>query len=168
MDKDAQHPNEVVALMAWNPLHWLAWLAALALAVPATRMLLDLGHFVPGGLAIETDGASGEIGDESFSLDLPMRVFNGTGQVIYHVSLWVEAYACPADGSALGSCRKIGAFAQEVPMNSAPGSSASFSQGYTGGIPAGIPGRHLRILRKVQGVEDEDDRERERELASVF
>jgi hypothetical protein len=168
MGKEPHNPNEVVALLAWNPLHWLAWLAALALAVPATRMLLDLGHFVPGGLAIETDGASGEIDDASFSLDLPMRVFNGTSQVIYHVSLWVEAYACPEDGSALGNCRKIGAFAQEVPMNAMPGSSASFSQSFTSGLPAGIPGRHLRIMRKVQGVEDEDDRERERELASMF
>ena len=167
MDTDAQHSNQVDALLAWNPLHWLAWLGALALAVPATRMLQDLGHFVPGGLAIETDGASGEIGDETFTLDLPMRVFNGTGQAIYHVSLSVEAYACPAEASALGDCRKIGAFAQEVPMNSAPGSSASFTQGYSGALPADLPGRHLRILRKVQDVENADDRERERELASL-
>ncbi len=116
--------------------------------------MLDAGHFVPGGLAIETDGATGRIADGRFSLALPMRVYNGTNRVITNVSLWVEAYACPDDGSALPDCAKFTAFEQSVPMKTSPKSSGWFSQGVSGGLPEHIPGMALRIVRKVQSVDD--------------
>jgi len=117
-------------------------------------MALDMGHFVPGGLAIETDGASGEIGDGRFRLALPMRVYNGTNRVITHVSLWVDAYACPGEGVALPDCAKFTSFEQSVPMNTAPKSSGWFAQAVDGGLPENLPGHSLRIVRTVHSVDD--------------
>ena len=141
-------------LLAWRPLRWLGWLALSVTAVPVTRLWLDAGHYVPGGLAIETDGASGQIGDGRYSLALPMRVYNGTDRVITNVSLWVEAYACPDEGAALPDCRKLSAFEQTVPMQTSPKSSGWFQQEVSGGLPGYLPGDSLRSLRKVQSVED--------------
>ena len=151
--------------MAWVPLRALAWLAVAVLAVPASRILLDTGHYVPGGLAIETDGESGEIGDRGFSLSLPLRVYNGTTHTIFRISLWVEAYACPSEEAALHLCKKIISFEQDIPMQTSPKSSGWFSQGLTGGLPNAIPGRHLRIVRTVKSVDDERDREAARQAA---
>lgn len=155
--------SDVGGLLAWLPLRALFWLTVVVLAVPATRMLLDIGHFVPGGLAIETDGEGGEIGEHGFSLTLPVRVYNGTSHTIYRVSLWVEAYACPSKEAALPLCRKLIAFEQDVPMQTAPKSSGWFTQRMTGGLPGAVPGQQLRILRSVQSVDDERDRERTRQ-----
>lgn len=163
MAKIVRHRNDLSGLLVWLPMRWLGWLALLVLAIPASRMLLDMGHFVPGGLAIETQGESGEIGDGWVSLDLPLHVYNGTDRVIFRVSLWVEAFACPEDDAILSSCKKIIAFEQDVPMRTSPKSSGSFRQNYSGGVPDALPGRHLRILRKVEGVVDEADHERERQ-----
>ncbi len=74
--------------------------------------------------------------------------------MITNVSLWVEAYACPDDGSALPDCAKFTAFEQSVPMKTSPKSSGWFSQGVSGGLPEHIPGMALRIVRKVQSVDD--------------
>ena len=141
-------------LLTWHPLRWLGWLALGVVAVPATRLMLDAGHFVPGGLAIETDGASGRIGDGRFSLALPMRVYNGTNRVITKVSLWVDAYACPGEGAALPACTKFTSFEQSVAMKTAPKSSGWFAQSVSGGLPDHLAGDALRIERRVQGVED--------------
>ena len=151
--------------MAWVPLRALAWLAVAVLAVPTSRILLDIGHYVPGCLAIETDGESGEIGDRGFSLTLPLRVYNGTTHTIFRISLWVEAYACPSEQAALPLCKRIISFEQDIPMQTSPKSSGWFSQGLTGGLPDAIPGKHLRIVRKVKSVDDERDREAARQAA---
>jgi hypothetical protein len=38
-----------------------------------------------------------------------------------------------------------------------PGGSAQFSQSLTGGVPSGLPGQHLRIIRKLDRVDDDRD-----------
>ena len=154
MTIEVHHRAELGGLLAWRPLRWLGLLALSVTAVPVTRLILDVGHFVPGGLAIETDGASGEIDGGRYSLALPMRVYNGTGRVITNVSLWVEAYACPAEGAALPDCTKFTAFEQSVPMQTSPKRSGWFAQTVSGGLPDHLAGNSLRIVRTVQSVDD--------------
>ena len=151
---EAELATQLGGLVAWHPLRWLGWLALSVMAVPVTRMIIDAGHFVPGGLAIETDGASGEIGDGRYHLALPMRVYNGTNRVITNVSLWVEGYACPAEGAKLQSCTRFISFEQSVPMNTSPKTSGWYQQEVSGGLPQFVAGGSLRILRRVQSVDD--------------
>ena len=154
MATKVHHRDELGGLLAWHPLRWLGWLSLGVTAVPAARLALDAGHFVPGGLAIETDGASGQIEGGRFRLALPMRVYNGTSRVITKVSLWVDAYACPAESAALTDCAKFTAFEQSVPMETGPKRSGWFAQDVGGGLPDQLPGSVLRIVRTVQSVED--------------
>ena len=149
--------NEMRGLLGWRPLYLLAIPLLGSVAVPIALAIRDGQHFVPGGLQIETDGAQGTIDASHYNMTLPVAIYNGTERVILGVSLWVEAYACPSDDAALSRCQKILATEQRMPLRLMPGGSAQMSQSLAGDAPSDVPGQHLRIIRKLDRVEDDRD-----------
>lgn len=144
-------------LIAWRPIQALWGLLAVVVAVPAVRMMMDAGHFAPGGLQVETQGASGQIAKGQVHLDLPVSVYNGSDRVITGLSLWVQAYACPTQNSPLDTCARILSTGQDVPIRLMPGGSLHSGRTITIDAPAGLPGDAIRIVRRVDNVADDHD-----------
>lgn len=149
--------EEMATLFAWRPLRWLAGIAAVALAVPAAMLMVEAIRITPGGLDIDTQGASGTILSDRLELDLPLTIRNGTERAIMSVSLWVEAYGCPAGNAPLSACTRIFSAEQSIARRIMPGSSASTAQTLSSGLPDHLAGRHLRITRKLETIEDDRD-----------
>lgn len=149
--------GEMAALFAWRPLRWLAGIATVALLVPAAMLTIEALQITPGGLDIDTQGASGTILSDRLELDLPLTIRNGTERAIMSVSLWVEAYGCPAGNAPLSACTRIFSAEQSIARRVMPGSTASTAQTLTSGLPDHLAGRHLRITRKLEAIEDDRD-----------
>jgi len=144
-------------LLRWRPMQALWGLALIALAIPAGRMIIDAAHFSPGGLNIETQGASGTLRNGRLSLDLPVDVYNGSDRVVMDLTLWVRAYACPRETSPLSACKRVFSALQAVPMRLMPGGSLHTSQTLSAGVPADLPGDAIRILRQIDSMRDDRD-----------
>ncbi len=149
--------EELATLFAWRPLRWLAAAAALAVLVPVAWVTVDALRITPGGLAIDTDGAGGSISGNRLNLDLPLTIRNGTERAILSVSFWVEAYGCPAGNAPLSACTRILSIEQSIARRIMPGGSASTSQTLTSGLPEHLAGQHIRVLRKLETIEDDSD-----------
>lgn len=157
MASHPSHSGAFAALAGWRPVQVGGVLVALAIAMPLGATLIEWGHFVRGGMSVETDGATGGIANGQWHMTLPVSVYNDTGRAITEVTVWVDAYACPddtAEGDMTG-CRQVASFAQELPMYVANGGSAHFDDSRSGGMPAGASAPRLRILRHLQSVRDD-------------
>ena len=144
--------SQIAALGRWRPLWIAAVLALVVLGWPAARWLIDRPHFTPGGLAIETAGASGEIAGGQWHLTLPVAVFNGSDRAVSALAIDVQAFACPADDSPVADCRRIATLTQGTPRLIPPGESARFTDRLSGDAPAGLPAGVVRINRRVESV----------------
>lgn len=144
-------------LLNWRPIQALWLLLLVALAVPAARMAMDAGHFAPGGLRVETEGATGTLRDGRLDLDLPVDVYNGSDRVVMDLSLWVRAYACPQEDSPLSDCARVLSTYQDVPMRLMPGGSLHTARTLSLGVPARLPGSAIRVLRQIDAVSDDHD-----------
>jgi hypothetical protein len=167
MTRLAAAPSPLRRLLCWRPLQALALLALGAITLPAAQWAIHAAQIPPGGLSIDTAGATGTLRDHRLSLTLPVDVYNGSDQAITGLALWVRAYACPRDDSPLADCAKLLSTAQNIPMRLMPGASLHTSQTMTSGTPAHLPGEIIRILRQIETItddRDETDRLREERL----
>ena len=140
------------ALRFW-PLHLLAVCALYVLAGPAWDIVrMTFAGGAPGGVQVDTNGASGRMSRGRFLLDLPVDIINRSPGMVMGVSLWVETFACPDDESPTSACRRLTSFEQYVPVRLQPGSAESHDQQMNGIAPR--PGEVLRIRRRLQSIDD--------------
>ena len=138
-----------------RPLQLLALCALLVAAGPVWQMARMAASGVAGGVRIDTSGASGTISGGEYRLDLPVLVANGSPKVVFGVSLWVEAFACPSERSPTAACQRFASFEQYVPARIMPGSAQTSTQTVSGGVASDSDGAVVRIHRKLQSVTDE-------------
>jgi len=132
-------------------------LIGITLAYPAARWIVPRSAMANHALEIATQGATGNMTDGQLNLDLPVSIANGSDHVIMRVTLWVKAYACPDADAPTLACTKLISTQQNLPMRLMPGASLETVEHISTGLPDQIAGRHLRILRSLDQVEDDTD-----------
>jgi len=153
----ASQPASFSALMQWRPMQGLLALIVITLAYPAVQVLRPSSAMANHTLEIATQGATGSMNEDQLDLDLPIGISNGSDHVIMRVVMWVHAYACPDDDTPTGECTKLLSAEQNLPMRLLTGESSHTVEHISTGMPDHIAGRHLRILRKLDHVEDDSD-----------
>lgn len=160
----ASHPapnrSVLLALAGWRPL-WLLVPLVFAAAVPLARQALNPWPAGVSGVAIDTSGARASIEGDRFTVQLPLAVDNHSEAVIGRVSLWVEAFACPAGARPGHGCQRVLSTAQDVPMRLTPGASGSWSTRLGGALPDGLAAERIEVVRQLVGVEDNGDARRD-------
>jgi hypothetical protein len=144
-------------LLQWRPIQALVTLVILTLAYPAVQMLRPNAAMANHTLDIAVEGAKGIMDEGQLQLDLPVAITNGSDRVIMRVVLWVRAYACPDEDTPTPECTKLLSTEQNLPLRLLPGQSANPIDHISSGLPDHIAGRLLRILRKLDRVEDDND-----------
>ena len=145
----------IVATMRLRPLQLLVPCALLAAAGPAWKMTRIAANGVVGGVRVDTSGASGTIENGRYRLDLPVLIANGSSNVVFGVSLWVEAFACPSERSPATACRRFASFEQYVPGRIMPGSAQTANDTVAGSVAVDADQTVVRIYRKLQAVSEE-------------
>ena len=141
------------AILRFWPLHLLAACALYVLGGPAWNIVrMSFAGGAPGGVQVDTAGASGRMTGGGYLLDLPVDIINRSPGMVMGVSLWVETFACADDKTPTSACRRLTSFEQYVPVRLQPGSAQSHSSEMAGVAPR--PGEVLRIERRLQSIDD--------------
>lgn len=149
--------DDLGALVLWAPIVIVGVVALLIGGWGTLRLIDYFQNAVPGGVSVDTQGATGEIREGRVFVTLPLVVYNATPLPVLRVSLWTEVFACPGPRAPLAACTRLLSAAQDVPMQVGHNSAGHFIDHMESGLPDRVAGRSVRVLRELREVETQSD-----------